>query len=424
MPQTHVKQSAANDAAPSRSDIFDQPLRIVQRAGWLQLSAIVAALAGAVVWAGLLDVPIVVNGKGILLSAHGIAEVTVPNRGTVTSMLAHEGANIKTGDLIALVAQPEQRMQLTTKRAMLKEAQERLERHLDLNNRTVAAQNQADSVRRESAETRIVLLSAELIVLRERDKNLRDLSAKGLVARDQMLANEAKMHEVEIAIGAARTEIASISSQADLQLLQQERDLSTIKDQVSQLATEASELRKLLTAQTEIRSPYGGRVVEMKALAGNFIEAGAPVLTVLRDDDDDPTSGALHALVYVSPNDGKTIKPGANVLVAPSSVERAEYGMIRGRVTSVAEAPATTAGMMNLLRNDQMVKALSANGAPFMVVIDLVADTTATGYAWSSSQGPDLRLTGGTVADSQIVVSERRLLGVVIPPLARLFRAN
>ena len=71
-----------------------------------------------------------------------------------------------------------------------------------------------------------------------------------------------------------------------------------------------------------------------------------------------------------------------------------------------------------------MVKALSANGAPFMVVIDLVADTTATGYAWSSSQGPDLRLTGGTVADSQIVVSERRLLGVVIPPLARLFRAN
>jgi HlyD family secretion protein len=291
--------------------------------------------------------------------------------------------------------------------------------------RTQAAQREADAVRTHEAETRIVLMTGEFSVLQERDKALRELARKGMVARDQLLANQAKLHEVEISIGSARAEIAAVASQAELQQLQQERDLATIADQISQLNTEVIELRKLLTAQIEVRSPYDGRIVEMKALAGNYMEAGAPLMTLVRDDDGDPATGVLRAVAYVGPADGKKVKVGAKVMVAPSSVERSEFGMIRGTVLSVAEAPSTTAGMMNMLKNDQMVKALSANGAPFMVQIELEPDrANKSGYAWSSSSGPNLRLTAGTVADSEIVVQARRLLGIVIPPLARLFRTE
>jgi HlyD family secretion protein len=417
-------------AAPEASggvdrSVFVQPVRIVKPAAWLQVSAIVVAIVGALVWAALLDVPVVVQGKGLLLSPFGVAEITMPARGTVTRLPFHEGANVKAGDLVALVAQPETRMQLTTKRAMLKEARERLERHNDLNLRTQAAQREADAVRTHEAETRIVLMTGEFSVLQERDKALRELARKGMVARDQLLANQAKLHEVEISIGSARAEIAAVASQAELQQLQQERDLATIADQISQLNTEVIELRKLLTAQIEVRSPYDGRIVEMKALAGNYMEAGAPLMTLVRDDDGDPATGVLRAVAYVGPADGKKVKVGAKVMVAPSSVERSEFGMIRGTVLSVAEAPSTTAGMMNMLKNDQMVKALSANGAPFMVQIELEPDrANKSGYAWSSSSGPNLRLTAGTVADSEIVVQARRLLGIVIPPLARLFRTE
>ncbi len=81
--------------------------------------------------------------------------------------------------------------------------------------------------------------------------------------------------------------------------------------------------------------------------------------------------------------------------------------------------------MMNVLRNDQMVKTLSANGAPLMVVIALEPDrTTTSGYAWSSSRGPNLQLSGGTIADAEIEVQQRRLLGVIIPPLAHLLRSE
>ena len=404
---------------------FDRPVRIVKPVSWLQAAAVAIALVGGVAWAALLEVPVVVQGKGLLLSVHGIAEITMPSRGTLTRLPIHEGADVKAGDLVALVAQPEARMQLTTKRALLHEAQERLARHLDLNKRTNDAQSASDAVRTHEAETRIALLTGEFTVLQDRDNSLRDLAAKRIVAREQVLANQAKLHEVEISIGAARSEIAAITSQAELARLQQERDLSGVRDQISQLTTETAELRKLLTTQTEVHSPYAGRIVETKAVAGNFLDAGAPLMTVLRDDDGDPTTGALRAIAYVSPADGKKIKPGAKVLVAPSSVERSEFGMIHGTVLSAAETAATTAGMMNVLKNDQMVKTLSANGAPFMIVIALDTDrATRSGYSWSSSKGPDLRLSGGTIADAEIVAQQRRLLGVVFPPLARFLRSE
>jgi len=407
------------------SQIFDRPVRIVKIASWWQIGVIVAVLVGAVAWAALLDVPVTVQGKGVLVSVQGVTEIAMPSRGTVTQFEVHEGSEIKAGDLVAQVAQPESAMQLTNKEAMLREAKERLARHTDLNVRTNAAQLEADKVRRQEAEARITLLSGEFTVLQDRDKNLRELASKGVVARDQMLGNQAKLHEVEISIGGARAEIAGLTAQAELAHLQQERDMSTINDEISRLTVETSELAKLLAGQTEIRSPFAGHIVEMKAQAGNLFEAGAQLMTMLRDDDADPTTGELLAIAYVPPTDGKKVKPGATVLVAPSSVEASEFGKLRGTVLSVAETAATTAGMMNVLKNDQMVKTLSANGAPFMALIALQpAPASKTGYAWSSSQGPEQRLTDGTVADSEIVIQERRLLGIVIPPLSRLFRAQ
>ncbi|HWK45665.1 MAG TPA: NHLP bacteriocin system secretion protein [Stellaceae bacterium] len=400
-------------------------MQIVKTAGWLQLAAVTVALLVAVIWAALLDVPIVVKGQGMLLSAHGMAEITVPSRGSIAELFVGEGANVKSGDLIARIDRPDLQMQLATKEAMLREARERLKRHVDLNNRLVDSQRDADTVRQQAAAQRVALLSAELTVLRKRNANLNDLSGRGITTLEAVLASETKMHEVEIAIGAAKAEIAGIFSASNLQLLQQERELTGVTDQIAQLETETAELRKLLTAETEIRSVHGGRVVEMKASAGNFVEIGSPLLTLLRDDDDDPTTGPLYALVYVPQTEGKNVKVGEPVLISPSSVEQAEFGMIHGKVRSVAETPATTAGMMHILKNDQVVKTLAANGAPFMVTIELEADpSTKSGYAWSSTKGPDLRLTGGTMANSEIVVRDRRLLGVIIPPLARLLRDN
>ena len=44
-----MTSTEANEAGGKPTDIFDQPVRIVKAAGWLQLLAIVVALVGTVV---------------------------------------------------------------------------------------------------------------------------------------------------------------------------------------------------------------------------------------------------------------------------------------------------------------------------------------------------------------------------------------
>src|SRR5690606_35874998 len=106
--------------------------------------------------------------------------------------------------------------------------------------------------------------------------------------------------------------------------------------------------------------------------------------------------------------------------VAPTTFKREEYGTVRATVTRVSDFPATQEGMMRTLANLNLVQALSGGAAPYEVYASLELDPdTPTGYAWSSSRGPDARLQSGTVVTATIAVDEQRPLALVIPALRK-----
>jgi len=124
--------------------------------------------------------------------------------------------------------------------------------------------------------------------------------------------------------------------------------------------------------------------------------------------------------MYFPVGSGEKIRRGMEAQIAPLVAERSEYGFLRGLVTHVAEYPSSRQGMMRMLQNETLVQAVAQDGAMIEVLADLIPDpSTASGYAWSSSKGPDLKLQTGTICSVSVTVSRQRPIDLVIPRLSK-----
>lgn len=168
------------------------------------------------------------------------------------------------------------------------------------------------------------------------------------------------------------------------------------------------------TILTPVASPQGGRVLEIKLKEGDLIGSGASIISLEPFEEDGHIE--LIAIVYLPPSEGKNVKPGMQVQVAPSTVKHEEYGFLLGHVVSVSAFPATRQGMLRVLGSEELVQTLSLGSAPIEVHVDLVSsDTTPSGYQWTSSQGPPIQLTNGTFVSTWITIRSQRPIGLLFP---------
>jgi HlyD family secretion protein len=196
-------------------------------------------------------------------------------------------------------------------------------------------------------------------------------------------------------------------------------------DAERQQALEQSTLRiaegerrlELLQGQLEgaslVESPYAGRVLEVKASRGDLVGRGAPLFSIQIDE---PGSESLQVVAYVPPGTGKSVRPGMELQVSPSTSKREEYGFLIGAVEYVSEFPSTREGMKRVLANDSLVAALSGQGAPFAVYGTLLPDqTSVSGYQWSSTKGNTQGVAAGTMCAVTVILRDRSPISMVIP---------
>jgi hypothetical protein len=127
----------------------------------------------------------------------------------------------------------------------------------------------------------------------------------------------------------------------------------------------------------------------------------------------DPT---LHAVVFVSLEDGRRIQPGMPVKVDLAAVRRERFGLARGTVRQVAQVPADQRTMERILGNDAYAQVLAAAGTLITVEVDLLPDpATVSGYAWSSRDGPPIPLKSGMICTGLITISEQSPISLIIP---------
>lgn len=198
-----------------------------------------------------------------------------------------------------------------------------------------------------------------------------------------------------------------------------------VGDRVQQDQVVARILQPGQTVGTPVVSPHNGRVLEIQVDEGALANPATAILTVGIETGDGSGHEAAHhhdlqLIIYVSPTAGKQLYPGMAAQISPATVQREEYGLILGRVLSVGEFPATSAGMLRTLGNEKLVQTLASGGNSIEVRIDLFPDeNTPSGFQWTSPQGPPVEIQNGTPATAWITVETQSPISLILPVLGK-----
>jgi HlyD family secretion protein len=399
----------------SSPEQLDYLVVITRPFDWIVGLVILLALAAAIAWGVVGRIPTRVPGEGILISGSGkVVDAVSAAAGRLASVEVSVGDHVSQGQLIARIAQTDTEQR---HRNAVEVYREREREHADLNARIEAELSAKikNFAKLETAFEQIIRATNQRVeYLTTEVKNLEGLLAKGITTRRNVEDRRRELTDAQQRREDAQNEILKIKSQKlDLET-QRARDREESRFRLNEARRQMEQLAGELGRNTAIASPIEGRVIEVKVSTGSVLAVGTPVIGIRTENT------TLEALVYIPADRGKSIKPGMEVRLEPSTVKREEFGTLVGTVLSISEFPITPQGMLAELRNDSLVTRFSRDGAPYAAVVQLQQDErTPTGYRWAVGTGPQLRLTSGTLTRAEITTRNRHPIDLVIPIFKR-----
>jgi HlyD family secretion protein len=399
----------------SSPEQLDQLLKVNSTRSWAALLAVLVLVSMTVVWAFRGSIATTAPGQGVIVRTGGVLNVVSIGSGVVASLNIKVRDRIRKNQVIAQVAQPAlvERIRATAEAIAEAERQRAVASQI----RSGSAKLQMDALnrQRENADREIKVLQEQAKLVSEQIPVEAELLAKGLLTRQQTIATQQKLVEIEGRIAAISADLKRYDSEQfaiESQPLQADVEMQS---RVTSLERELAGLRKELEVAADVVSPYSGEVTELRVAPGSAVTAGEPILTIQPDLDQ------LDVLVYVPSVMAKQIHAGLEAQISPSTVRREEYGYLRGEVTSVADYPATPAALMRNFQNEPLVGSLTGGGPVTELHVRLIADNrTPSGYRWSSPLGPRIKLSSGTLVSAQIVTKRQPPISLVIPQVKEM----
>lgn len=396
---------------------FDDSLQIMRPRLWMAGAVLGALVAGALVWSFFFTIPVSVSGQGILLAPGGVTDVFSEANGRLQSIAAQAGDTVKAGDPIARLEQPEVRLKLTIAEGELRDAQRQRTQIVDLQARDALARASFESARQVSLNNRIASLQKRLVVMRERADVMTPLLERGFISRDHALSASQDVLDVTSQLADAEDERNRMQAETEVRRSTDQRNLLDAEQKVGNAQRSVEALREQLHRMDVVLAPFSGRVIATKANVGQIVQPGTPILTLERQGQADPTVPVV--VVYVTAADGKKIRVGMDAEVTPSTTRREEEGYMRGKVTRVADVPASSASMSRVLQNDRLVETfMSGLRTPFEIEVALeTLPEDPTQPRWSSDRPKKVRVESGTLADIRFTVRSMPLIAVAVPAL-------
>ena len=166
-----------------------------------------------------------------------------------------------------------------------------------------------------------------------------------------------------------------------------------------------------------IRANRDGYVAGMNIAVGNAVQQGSTVCRIAADQ------GATQEIICYAPvTQGRKMKPGMEAMVYPSTVNRQEYGHIKGTVLEVSDYVISSEEMANQIGDNSLVQMFQQKGPVVRVLCELEKDnSTVSGYRWSSEKGAEVEVPEGTIVSVDVVTDYKAPISMVIPYLKEQF---
>jgi hypothetical protein len=156
-----------------------------------------------------------------------------------------------------------------------------------------------------------------------------------------------------------------------------------------------------------VTSAEAGTVAEILHLPGDFVPPG-DVVAIVRPDK----PPAVEA--FLPQRDAKDASQGDPVWIAPSSASPSQYGYALGTIVRLGQFPIPPDALLNLLESPLAVQQVTSQGPVVHALVEFERADTASGVAWTASDGPPGPLDLGTPTDVQVVIGQRAPIDYVI----------
>ncbi len=394
----------------SSPEQLDTIMRVTGAKRWLALAGMFLILGVAMVWGYAGTIATKVSGSGVIVRAGTVLNVVTSGPGLVTDIKANLGDRIKADQLVARVSDPQMLERIRTARAALDDAKEDLQRNIG--SRQKGAQLQVDALARDrvNTEREIQEVGDQVKIATEQITVDNQLLAKGLVTKQQVLQDEQHLVELKGQIETDRAKLKRIDADQFAARTDPEHFKEDAEEHISELGRNLASLENLMAIQSSVVSPYEGQVIEMKAVPGTLVTAGSPILSI------QPQGNTLEVLVYLPSLQAKAVQPGMEAEISPSTVKREEFGFIRGKVVYVGEFPASSDALMRNFQNETLVRSIMAGGPVTEVRVTLERDASSlSGFKWSSSRGPAITISSGTLSTVQVITRRQPPVSLLLP---------
>lgn len=397
----------------------------------LIIVASAVAFALFLLWASFAQVDEVTRGQGKVIPSSKMQVITAADPATVSDIFVHSGEEVKKGQLLVRLDNPESQSQVGQIKAETESLQAQNARltaegtgqnvscqgsdcvgeealqaasESALNSKVAALHATADQARRDAAEAAATAssLQSSLALAQHQVQMLEPLAAKNIVPQTDLLEKRKEVVDLQGRIAAAQQqqgkalagvrEAEAQASQATFEFRQQA--LNERSQVQSKLAVNQ---QSLLGAQgkfdrTEVRSPVDGVVNDVQVTTiGGYVQPGQKIMEVV------PMGEKLLVETRVKPSDIAFIKVGDRALVKVTAYDFSIYGGLDGRVVQVSA---------DSIYDDNEKQAY------FNVIVE-------TDRSYLQAAGHRLPITPGMMTDTQIITGRRSILNYLLNPVLR-----